>query len=228
MQKFIDKVKQQNVQGNNSTTNELLPAKRIQFNNILGKKKIEEEKAEYAKQLKVVKEYYRTKLKKRAFYAILNEYYKLQSLLCVFKFSDIRRKRKLVFISFLKNKCSSKLTKCVTKSITHFLDAKQRKMLKSRFFKILKNKFLITKGVYLKIKKKRIHKVIRSSFYKWLHLTVNIIENKFENARGYYMLRKKKRSFYLWQRKIKDDKFFKSIDMIFFKLETIASSWTKK
>ncbi|EUD69486.1 hypothetical protein C922_00349 [Plasmodium inui San Antonio 1] len=100
MQKFIDKVKQQNAQGDNSP-NKVLANKRIQFKNILEKKKIEEDKAEHVKLLKIVKEYYRTKLKRLAFSAITNDYYKMQSLLCVLKLSDLRRRRKLVFLSFL-------------------------------------------------------------------------------------------------------------------------------
>ncbi|ANQ09516.1 Uncharacterized protein PCOAH_00046780 [Plasmodium coatneyi] len=227
MQKFIDKVKQQNAQGNNSP-NKLLPTKRIQFNNILEKKKIEEDKAEHVKLLKVVKEYYRTKLKRRAFSAITNDYYKMQSLLCVLKLSDLRRRRKLVFLSFLKHKCSSKLAKCVAQFITRFIDAKQRKMLKFRIFKIIKNQFLATKGAYLKVKKRRIDEIMTNTFYKWLHLTSKKVENKFEKARRYYMLRKKQRTFYLWKRRINDEKFFKKVDKIFLKLETIVSSWTKR
>ncbi|CAA9989710.1 conserved Plasmodium protein, unknown function [Plasmodium knowlesi strain H] len=226
MQKFIDKIKEQNVQGNNSP-NKLLPTKRIQFNNILEKKKIEEDKAEHAKLLKVVKDYYRTNLKRRAFSAITNDYYKMQSLLCVLKLSDLRRRRKLVFLSFLKHKCSSKLSKCVAQSIARFIDAKQRRMAKFRFFQIIKNKFLATEGAYLKIKKKRIDEIMTSTFYKWLNLTAKKVENKFEKARRYHMLRKKQRIFYLWKRRINDDKFFKKVDKIFLKLETIVSSWTK-
>ncbi|CAG9473965.1 unnamed protein product [Plasmodium vivax] len=227
MQKFIDKVKQQNAQGD-TPPNKLLPAKRIQFNNILEKKKIEEDKAEHAKLLKVVKEYYRAKLKRRAFSAITNDYYKMQSLLCVLKLSDLRRRRELVFLSFLKHKCSSKLAKCVAQSITRFTDAKQRKIVKFRFFEILKKKLLATRGAYLKVKKNRIDEIVTSTFYKWLHLTAKKVENEFEKARRYYMLRKMKRTFYLWKRRINDEKFFKKVDKIFLKLETIVSSWTKR
>ncbi|KJP87745.1 hypothetical protein AK88_02640 [Plasmodium fragile] len=227
MQKFIEKVKQQNAQGDNSP-NKLLPTKRIQFNNILEKKKIEQDKAEHVKLLKVVKEYYLTKLKRRAFCAITNDYYKMQSFLCVLKLSDLRRRRKLVFLSFLKHKCSSKLAKCVTQSITRFIDAKQRKMVTFRCFQIIKNKFLATKGAYLKIRKRRIDEIMKSTFYKWLDLIAKKVENKFEKARRYYMLRKKQRIFYLWKRSINDEKFFKKVDKIFLKLEAIVSSWTKR
>ncbi|SCO94132.1 conserved Plasmodium protein, unknown function [Plasmodium malariae] len=227
MQKFIDKVKLQNLQDDNSA-NKIFLSKKIHFNNILKKKKVEEDKAEYTKLLKVVKEYYYTQLKRKALFTILTEYYKIQSLLCVFKFSDIRRKWKLVFLSFLKNKCTRKLTNCVTRSISIFTLASRRTNLKFRSFKILQNEFLNTKRVYLKIKKKRINNVIMNIFSAWLSLSTKSINNKFIRAYNYYILRKKKRIFQLWKRMIQDEKFFKNIDMIFLKLETIASSWRKK
>ncbi|CRH01486.1 conserved Plasmodium protein, unknown function [Plasmodium relictum] len=227
MQKFIDKVKLQNTQGNNST-NKIFLNKKIHFDNILKKKNREATKIEEVQILNVVKKYYQMKLKRKAFLIILNEYYRIQSILCVIKLNDIYRKRKLAFYAFLKNRWSCKIKKCVTESIDYIVEVHQRVNLKLLFFKILKNKLFNSKKKYLKIKKKRNKKIMMNTFYKWFHLSKINLNNKFEKAHDYYILRKKKRIFYLWKRMIDDENFFKNIDMTFFKLETIASSWKTK
>ncbi|VWU51303.1 conserved protein, unknown function [Hepatocystis sp. ex Piliocolobus tephrosceles] len=224
MQKFIDKVKLQNLQSNDSK-NKIVQAKKISFNNILKKKQIAEDKAESYKLLKTVKNYYHYKLKKKGFFVISNYYYKIQSILCLYKLNDIQRKRKLFFFLLLKNKCVCKLTKCVIKSISNFTDACQRVSLKHHFFNILKNKYYNTRRIYLLVKKKRIHKLVRSIIDKWSKLSTNSINQKFEKARDYYIVRKKRRAFYLWRKNIQDKLFSKNIDMIFLQLEMIAASW---
>ncbi|SBT78494.1 conserved Plasmodium protein, unknown function [Plasmodium ovale] len=226
MQKFIDKIKQKNLQENYSE-NKIFPAKKIRFNNILKKKKIEEDKAENAELAKVVKSYYHYRLIRKTFSAISNAHYKKQCLLCLFKLNDIRRKRKLVFLSFLKNKCVGKLTKCVIRSMRSFLDARERRNLKFRLFQILKQKQLHTKGVYLRIKKRRINKVMLTILSAWSNICAKSLSNKLEKAQDYHTLRKKRRIFYLWKRMTQDERLFKNVDVIFSQLEEIVSSWRK-
>ncbi|CRG94635.1 conserved Plasmodium protein, unknown function [Plasmodium gallinaceum] len=227
MQKFIDKVKLQNTQEDNSNNKRILN-KKIYFDNLLNKKNKEVNKIEEDKILNVVKTYYQMKLKKKAFLIILNEYYRIQSILCVTKLNDTYRRWKIVFYIFLKNKYSCKIKKCVRESLGYIIEMHQRTNLKSHFFKILKNKIFNINKIYLKIKKKRVNKIMKNVFYKWFLLSMKSLNSKFEKAWDYYILRKKKRVFYLWKRLIDDENFFKNIDMTFFKLEKIASSWMEK
>ncbi|SCM03865.1 conserved Plasmodium protein, unknown function [Plasmodium chabaudi chabaudi] len=226
MQKFIDKIKLQNLQEQNPK-NQILISKKICFNNILGKKKIEEEKLENNKLLKDVEAYYNYTLKRKAFFVVLNEYYRNQSIFCLLKFNEMQRKREQVFRSLLVNRCNRKITKCVISSLSIFNGVSQRMNLKFCIFKVIKNKFFNTKKVCLKIMKKKIHRVKMKLFYGWANLTKKILNNKFEEAYTYHIMRKKKRIFFLWKRLINDEKLFKNIDNIFLSLEAIASSWLK-
>ncbi|SOV19374.1 conserved Plasmodium protein, unknown function [Plasmodium sp. gorilla clade G2] len=227
MKELIDKVNFQNLE-ENYNAKKIYVTKKIPFNAILNKKKQEQDKKEDNKLFKAVKTYYITKLKRKTFFIILNEYYKSQSILYFFKLKDIDRKRKWVFYSLLKNKLQGKIKRCVMNSLNSFTDATTRFYIKLKYFNILKKNFLNTKGIYLKIKKKRINSVIINIFYKWLDLSLKCLHMKYKKAKDYYILRKKRRIFNLWKRMINDKKFFKKIDIIFFKLEEIAYSWEQK
>ncbi|CAD2100047.1 conserved Plasmodium protein, unknown function [Plasmodium vinckei lentum] len=198
MQKFIDKIKLQNLQEQNPKS-QILISKKICFNNILGKKKIEEEKLENNKLLKDVEAYYNYTLKRKVFFVVLNEYYRKQSIFFLLKFNEMQRKRERVFRSLLVNKYNRKITKCVISSLS----------------------------IFNGIMKKKIHRVKMKLFYGWASLTKKILNNKFEEAYIYHILRKKKRIFFLWKRLVNDEKLFKNIDNIFLSLEAIASSWLK-
>ncbi|CXI89452.1 conserved Plasmodium protein, unknown function [Plasmodium berghei] len=226
MQKFIDKIKLQNLQEQNPK-NQILISKKICFNNILGKKKIEEEKLENNKLLKDVESYYNYTLKRKVFFVVLHEYYRKQSIFLLLKFNEMQRKRERVFRLLLTNKYNRKITKCVISSISIFNGVSQRMNLKFSIFKIIKNKFFNTKKVCLKIMKRKIHRIKMKIFYGWENLTKKIISNKIEEAYTYHILRQKKRIFFLWKRLINDEKLFKNIDSIFRALEAIASSWLK-
>ncbi|VEV58159.1 conserved Plasmodium protein, unknown function [Plasmodium vinckei vinckei] len=198
MQKFIDKIKLQNLQ-EQIPKSQILISKKICFNNILGKKKIEEEKLENNKLLKDVEAYYNYTLKKKALFVVLNEYYRKQSIFFLLKFNEMQRKREQVFRSLLVNKYNRKITKCVISSLS----------------------------IFNGIMKKKIHRVKMKLFYGWASLTKKILNNKFEEAYIYHILRKKKRIFFLWKRLVNDEKLFKNVDNIFLSLEAIASSWLK-
>ncbi|CDO66905.1 conserved Plasmodium protein, unknown function [Plasmodium reichenowi] len=227
MKELIDKVNFQNLE-DNYNAKKIYVTKKIPFNVILNKKKQEQDKKEDNKLFKAVKTYYFTKLKRKTFFFLLNEYYKSQSILYFFKLRDIDRKRKWVFYSFLKNKLQGKIKRCVMNSLNNFTDVTTRFYIKLKCFNILKKNFLNTKRIYLKIKKKRININIINIFYKWLDLSVVHLHKKYEKAKDYYILRKKSRIFNLWKRIINDKKFFKKIDIVFFKLEEIANSWEQK
>ncbi|SOV83284.1 conserved Plasmodium protein, unknown function [Plasmodium sp. gorilla clade G3] len=227
MKELINKVNFQNLE-ENYNAKKIYVTKKIPFNVILNKKKQQQDKKEDNKLFKAVKTYYFTKLKRKTFFLILNEYYKSQSILYFFKLRDIDRKRKWVLYSFLKNNLQGKLKRCVMNSLNSFTDATTRFYIKLKYFNILKKNFLNTKRIYLKIKKRRINSIIIKIFYKWLDLSVMYLHTKYEKAKDYYILRKKSRILNLWKRMINDKKFFKKIDIVFFKLEEIANSWEQK
>ncbi|KNG75666.1 hypothetical protein PFMG_01676 [Plasmodium falciparum IGH-CR14] len=95
MKELIDKVNFQNLE-ENYNAKKIYVTKKIPFNVILNKQKQEQDKKEDNKLFKAVKTYYFTKLKRKTFFFLLNEYYKSQSILYFFKLRDIDRKRKWI------------------------------------------------------------------------------------------------------------------------------------
>lgn len=228
MQKFIEQIKIQKLQENidkDQIKNRLILNKKIYTENILKKKKQEIQKVNQARLIEIVNTYYHMKLKRKVFSILVKDYFKNQSIISFFRISDIQRKRRIVFDTFLRHCNALKLKKCFKEFVPHFLHKQYRFCLKQQLFNLIKEQYLITKNKYLKLKKEQNQKVFEQVFYLWFEVTQKQIKVRNEEATKYYVLRKKKRIFYLWKKIKTKERYYRNIEATFIELEKIAASW---